>query len=77
MSRYNYTTNEVIVMAEEIKIKKKVTKRGDDGYKVVSVRMKDELLEKLDRLSSDSNRSRNELINMLLEAAVDIVKIEE
>lgn len=64
-------------MAEEIKIKKKVTKRGDDGYKVVSVRMKDELLEKLDRLSSDSNRSRNELINMLLEAAVDIVKIEE
>ena len=77
MSRYNYTTNEVIVMAEEIKIKKKVAKRGDDGYKVVSVRMKDELLEKLDRLSSDSNRSRNELINMLLEAAVDIVKIEE
>lgn len=64
-------------MAEEIKIKKKVAKRGDDGYKVVSVRMKDELLEKLDRLSSDSNRSRNELINMLLEAAVDIVKIEE
>lgn len=77
MSRYNYTTNEVIVMAEEIKIKKKVAKRGDDGYKVVSVRMKDELLEKLDRLSSDSNRSRNELINMLLEAAVDIVKIED
>ncbi len=64
-------------MAEEIKIKKKVAKRGDDGYKVVSVRMKDELLEKLDRLSSDSNRSRNELINMLLEAAVDIVKIED
>lgn len=64
-------------MAEKIKIKKKVAKRGDDGYKVVSVRMKDELLEKLDRLSSDSNRSRNELINMLLEAAVDIVKIED
>ena len=77
MSRYNYTTNEVIVMAEEIKIKKKVAKRGDDGYKVVSVRMKDELIEKLEKLSADSNRSRNELINMLLEAAVDIVKIED
>lgn len=64
-------------MAEEIKIKKKVAKRGDDGYKIVSVRMKDELLEKLDRLSIDTNRSRNELINILLEAAVDIVKIEE
>lgn len=64
-------------MAEEIKIKKKITKRGDDGYKIVSVRMKDELLDKLDRLSADTNRSRNELINLLLEASVGIVKIEE
>ena len=64
-------------MAEEIKIKKNVAKRGDDGYKIVSVRMKDELIEKLDKLSADTNRSRNELINMLLCAAVDIVKIEE
>lgn len=64
-------------MAEEIKIKKKVAKRGDDGYKVVSVRMKEELLEKLDKLSADTNRSRNELINLLLEASVNIVKIEE
>ena len=64
-------------MAEEIKIKKKIPKRGDDGYKIVSVRMKEELLERLDRLSVDTNRSRNELINLLLEASVDIVKIEE
>lgn len=64
-------------MAEEIKIKKKVAKRGDDGYKVVSVRMKDELIAKLDNISADSNRSRNELINLLLEASVDIVKIED
>jgi len=64
-------------MAEEIKIKKKVVRRGDDGYKIVSVRMKDELIEKLDRLSADTNRSRNELINLLLEASVDNVKIEE
>lgn len=64
-------------MADEIKIKKKVAKHGDDGYKIVSVRMKDELLERLDKLSADSNRSRNELINILLEASVDIVKIED
>ena len=64
-------------MAEEIRIRKKVAKRGDDGYRIVSVRMKDELIEKLDRLSTDTNRSRNELINILLEAAVDIVKVEE
>lgn len=64
-------------MAEEIKIKRKVAKRGDDGYKIVSVRMKEELLDKLDILSADTNRSRNELINLLLEASVDIVKVEE
>ena len=64
-------------MAEEIKIKKKTSKRGDDGYKIVSVRMKDELIERLDSLSGETNRSRNELINLLLEAAVEIVKIED
>jgi len=63
-------------MAEEIKIKKKSTRRGDDGHKVVSVRMRDELLERLDTLAEATNRSRNELINLLLESAVDIVKIE-
>ena len=64
-------------MVEEIKIKKKIAKRGDDGYKIVSVRMKDELLERLDKLSADTNRSRNELINILLEASLDIVKVED
>jgi len=64
-------------LSEEIRIKKKSAKRGDDGYKIVSVRMKDELISKLDNLSVASNRSRNELINLLLEAAVAIVKIED
>lgn len=64
-------------MAEEIRIKRKLPRKGDDGYKIVSVRMKDELIARLDDLSAKSNRSRNELINLLLDAAVDIVKIEE
>ena len=64
-------------MSEEITIKKKVTRKGDDGYKIVSVRMKEELIQRLDSLSVSTNRSRNEQINLLLNAAVDIVKIEE
>lgn len=64
-------------MTERITIKKKAQTKGDDGHKIVSVRMKDELIERLDRLSDQSNRSRNEVINLLLEAAVDIVNIEE
>ncbi len=64
-------------MAEEITIKRKSERRGDDGHKVVSVRMKEELIARLDDLAIKSNRSRNEIINLLLESAVDIVKIEE
>lgn len=64
-------------MADVIKITKKGSRRGDDGCKVVSVRMKDELIERLDDLSVKTNRSRNELVNLLLNAAIDIVKIEE
>lgn len=64
-------------MADVIKITKKSHRRGDDGYKVVSVRMKDELIARLDELSAKTNRSRNELINLLLDAAIDIVKVEE
>lgn len=64
-------------MKKEIKITKKVARRGDDGYKVVSVRMKEEMIDRLDALSAETNRSRNELINLLLDAAIDIVKVEE
>lgn len=64
-------------MAKEITIKKKINRKGDDGYKIVSVRMKDEMIDKLDTLSAITNRSRNELINILLESAIDIVKVEE
>lgn len=64
-------------MADVIKIKKKSHRRGEDGYKVVSVRMKDELIARLDVLSEKTNRSRNELVNLLLDAAIDIVKVED
>lgn len=64
-------------MEKEIKITKKTARRGDDAYKVVSVRMKEEMIERLDELSAKTNRSRNELINLLLDAAMEIVKVEE
>ena len=63
-------------MKREIKITKKVAKKGEDGHKVVSVRMKDSTIARLDDLALQTNRSRNELINMLLEAALDDVCVE-
>lgn len=64
-------------MEKEIKITKKSLIRGDDGYKIVSVRMKDETLASLETLAAKTNRSRNEVINILLKSALDIVKIDE
>ena len=64
-------------MPEVIKITKTRPRRGADGHKIVSVRMKDETIERLDALAEKTNRSRNELINMLLDSALDIVKVEE
>ena len=53
----------------------KINKKGDDGYKVISVRIKEGTLQKIDDLSRRSNRSRNELINIILENSVDDVEI--
>ena len=64
-------------MAEEIRIKRKAVRRGEDESRVVSVRMRDELIARLEDLSAKTNRSRNELINLLLDSAIDIVKIED
>ncbi len=39
--------------------------------------MKEDMIGQLDELSVQTNRSRNELINILLESAIRIVKVEE
>ena len=57
-------------MKDKLIIPKKPLK-GDDGFKTFSIRIKDETVEKLDKLSQETNRSRNELINILLDWAVD------
>lgn len=64
-------------MKKEIKITKKDRVRGDDGYKTFSIRIKDSTVDKLDGIAAKTNRSRNEIINILLESAIDIVKTEE
>ena len=53
----------------------KINKKGEDGYKIISVRIKEGILEKIDKLSEESNRSRNQLINILLESCIDDVEI--
>lgn len=57
-------------MNDKLIINKKSLK-GEDGHKTFSIRIKDETVAKLDQLSLQTNRSRNELINILLEYAID------
>ena len=57
-------------MDDKLIINKKSLK-GEDGHKTFSIRIKDETVTKLDQLSLQTNRSRNELINILLEYAID------
>ena len=50
--------------------------KGEDGYKVFSVRIKDETVQKIDAISARTGRSRNELIGKFLEYAADRCKVE-
>ncbi len=62
-------------MEEKLIIKKKPLK-GEDGYKTFSIRIKDETVANLDELTQKTNRSRNELINLLLDFAIKHCKVE-
>ena len=54
----------------------KIKRRGEDGYKIISVRIREETLAELDRIAAETNYSRNELINLLLSYGVKNVEIE-
>ena len=54
-------------MEATIKIPEKSNLKGEDGYKIFSVRIRNETANALEELSARSNRSRNELINMILD----------
>jgi len=71
LSRHNI--GEVVLMKEKLIINKK-SLRGEDGYKTFSIRIKDETVANLDKLADETNRSRNELINILLDYAIENCK---
>lgn len=62
-------------MKENLIIKKKSLK-GEDGYKVFSVRIKDDTVLRLENLAKETNRSGNELINILLDYGIDNCEVK-
>ncbi len=51
--------------------------KGEDGYKVFSIRIKEETVERINDISAKTGYSRNELIGKFLEYAVDNCIIAE
>lgn len=60
---------------DKIQIPKKASPKGEDGYKTFSIRLKAETVAALDKIARESNRSRNELINLFLEYGTANYKI--
>ncbi len=54
----------------------KIKKRGEDGNKIISVRISEDTLSKLDKIAAETNYSRNELINLMLAYGVENIEIE-
>lgn len=53
-----------------------IKKRGEDGNKIITVRIREDILAGLDRLANESNYSRNELINIILDYGVKNIEIQ-
>ncbi|MDD5016750.1 MAG: ribbon-helix-helix protein, CopG family [Eubacteriales bacterium] len=63
--------------SNRIQIPKKENVKGEDGYKTFSIRIKEETVAALDKIANESNRSRNELINIFLEYGIENYEIIE
>lgn len=64
-------------MEKKLQISKRLNVKGEDGYKVFSVRIKDEIVARLEDIAQKTNRSRNELINIMLEFGIENCEITE
>lgn len=53
-----------------------IKRRGEDGSKIISIRIKEETLKEIDRIASESNYSRNEIINLMLIHGIESTIIE-
>ena len=51
--------------------------KGEDGYKTFSIRIKEMTVARLDGVSNKTGHSRNELIGLFLDYALDHCIIEE
>ena len=54
----------------------KIKKKSDDGHRIISIRIREDILSQVDHIADLSNRSRNEIINMILEHGIQNTEVE-
>ena len=54
----------------------KIKRKAEDGSRIISIRIKEETLQQLDKIAADANYSRNELINIILSHGIRQIEIE-
>lgn len=64
-------------MSEKLQISKRTALKGEDGYKTFSIRIKETTVERLDQIANETNRYRNEIINIMLEFGIENCEITE
>jgi hypothetical protein len=64
-------------MAQDDLIIKPKRAKGEDGYKVFSIRIKEGTVARIEAISAQSGHSRNELIGIFLDYALDHCRITE
>lgn len=51
--------------------------KGEDGYKTFSIRVKEDIVAQIEQVASQTGHTRNELIGIFLEYAVEHCTIEK
>ncbi|MFR5875461.1 MAG: ribbon-helix-helix protein, CopG family [Eubacterium sp.] len=62
-------------MEEKLKLTKKF--KGEDNHKTISIRFTNDIINRLDKLAAETGRSRNELVNILLDFAIERCELIE
>ena len=54
----------------------KIKRKGEDGHRVITIRIREDTLESIDKIAAEANYSRTELINRMLEHGLEHIEIE-
>ena len=54
----------------------KIKRKGEDGHRVITICIREDTLESIDKIAAEANYSRNELINRMLEHGLEHIEIE-